>query len=138
MAASQWDPGHPSLLYLRHSFDSIHVQSMRPLLPGDNLTSGCRGCGCSPTEESDPNERWGASVGSTLSHGVREPRPCRVVLMFHALSGTNLLVTCHSPTGSQLKCYDRNRCFWVDSLSPRLPQKDLQVDKGVKFTGVSA
>lgn len=68
---------------------------------------------------------------------LREPRPRRVVLMFHALSGTNPLVTYHSPTGSQLKCYDWNRWFWVDSLSPRLPQKDFKVDKGVKFPGVS-
>lgn len=70
MAAAQWDPEHPSLLYLRHSLDSIHVQNIRTLLPGDILASGFRGCGCSPTEGSDPNERSGASVGSTLSHGV--------------------------------------------------------------------
>lgn len=61
----------------------------------------------------------------------------RVVLMFHALSGTNLLVTCHSPTTSQIKWYDWNRWFWVDLLSPRLPEKDFKVHKGVRFIGVN-
>lgn len=131
-------------LDLRHSvFDSAHVQKMRPLSFPEitSVTSGFRGhADVLPQKGSDRNERSGASVGSALSHGVPppephpHPHPRRVALIFRALSGTNLLATCHSPTGSQLKCYDWNRWFWVGSLAPRLAQKGAKVDQGVIVT----
>lgn len=83
---------------------SVSERKGRLLLPGDDLTS----------------RFWSARrLGSASSRR----------LMFPALSGTNLLRTCHSPTGSQIKCYDGNRWFWVDSFPPSHP------DEG-RFNGI--
>lgn len=86
----------------------------RLLLPGDDLTSRFWSCRPSPAGQSEPIRRSGEPVGSTVSSHR---------LMFPALSGTNLLLTCPSPTGSQITCYDGNRWLWVDSLSPGPPME---------------
>lgn len=109
MAASQRYPQHPSLLYLSLSFDSIHVQNMRPLLPGDNSRSpGLRMFSCR-RERSERACRSVCRLGSVSRWG----RQSRLVLMFHAPSGTDLWVTCHSPTGSQLKWLERMVLGWL-------------------------
>lgn len=137
-------PEHPSLLDLRRGFltPSSGLQHWTPEDEASPSRSSPQSHPDSGAADVLPQKgAIGRSVQERLSArlclmaGPRESRPRRVALIFHALSGTNLLVTCHSPTGSQLKCYDWNRWFWVGSLAPRLPQKGFKVDHRVIFTG---